>query len=189
MSNEMSHDVFISFSFNDQEKAEYIVNKLSSVYGIKSWICTRDIDGGRRYKRLIPQAIRVADVVVFLQSQSALSSKEIPKEIGIAFDNNKVIIPFKLDDSQPSGELEYDLYISEDSQYLQLLNEFNKHNDDLVKLNVQLSQSENVDFILKEIKIKQDMISQIKQNIDNGLINFNCFLVFLLPIISITKRS
>lgn len=104
------HDVFISFSFADQKKAEEIVNVLTSEYGILCWICTRDIDGGRRYKRLIPDAIRSAKVIVFLQSEDAVASKEIPKEIGLAFDSDKTIIPFRIDQAPLQGDLEYDLY-------------------------------------------------------------------------------
>lgn len=108
--NQYSHDVFISFSFRDQRLAENIVNILSSAYGISCWICTRDIDGGKRYKKLIPEAIDNAKVVVFLQSSSSIESKEIPKEIGMAFDADKTIIPFKLDDAKLTGDLRYDLY-------------------------------------------------------------------------------
>ena len=104
------HDVFISFSFKDQSIAETIVNILSSTYGISCWICTRDIDGGKRYKKLIPEAIDNAKVVVFLQSLSSVESKEIPKEIGMAFDADKTIIPFKVDDAKLTGDLRYDLY-------------------------------------------------------------------------------
>ena len=110
MENKYSHDVFISFSFKDQSLAENIVNILSSTYGISCWICTRDIDGGKRYKKLIPEAIDNAKVVVFLQSSSSIESKEIPKEIGMAFDADKTIIPFKLDDAKLTGDLRYDLY-------------------------------------------------------------------------------
>ncbi len=112
MSTEYAHDVFISFSFEDQSVAETIVNELTSKYGISCWICTRDIDGGKRYKRLIPEAIRASKLVVFVQSETALGSKEIPKEIGIAFDEDKIIIPFKIDQSilKGQGDLEYDLY-------------------------------------------------------------------------------
>lgn len=108
--NKYTHDVFISFSFKDQTLAENIVNILSSTYGISCWICTRDIDGGKRYKKLIPEAIDNAKVIVFLQSSSSIESKEIPKEIGMAFDADKTIIPFKLDDAKLTGDLRYDLY-------------------------------------------------------------------------------
>ncbi|MBP3371300.1 MAG: toll/interleukin-1 receptor domain-containing protein [Clostridia bacterium] len=110
MSEQYSHDIFISFSFADQQMAEEIVNTLTSKYGFSCWICTRQVEGGRRYKALIPQAIDEARVVVFLQSENALTSKEIPKEIGIAFDADKIIIPFKIDQAQPQGDLRYDLY-------------------------------------------------------------------------------
>ncbi len=110
MNEQYSHDIFISFSFADQKTAEEIVNELTSKYGFSCWICTRDIDGGKRFKALIPQAIDEARVVVFIQSESALASREIPKEIGMAFDANKTIIPFKLDMAQPQGDLRYDLY-------------------------------------------------------------------------------
>ena len=108
--NKYTHDVFISFSFNDQTVAEYIVNTLSSMYEISCWICTRDIAGGSRYKRLIPEAIDNAQVVVFLQSSSSIASKEVPKEIGLAMDADKIIIPFKLDSAPLTGDLRYDLY-------------------------------------------------------------------------------
>ena len=104
------HDVFISFSFEDGETAEYIVNQLQSKYGISCWICTRNIVGGKRYKKLITGAIKEAKVVVFLQSENAVESKEIPKEIGIAVDADKTIIPFRLDQAQLTGEMEYDLH-------------------------------------------------------------------------------
>jgi len=106
----MNHDVFISFSFQDQEQAEKIVNILSSEYGITCWICTRDIDGGKNFKTLITKAIEATKVVVFIQSENSLSSKDIPREIGIALDESKTIIPFKLDKSQPHGALRYDLH-------------------------------------------------------------------------------
>lgn len=106
----MNHDVFISFSFKDQQAAENLVNILSSQYGISSWICTRDLEGGNLFKAQIPDAIDAAQVVVFLQSKSSIESREVPKEIGIAFDTEKTIIPFRLDETPLKAELRYDLY-------------------------------------------------------------------------------
>lgn len=106
----MKHDVFISFSFYDQQIAENIVNLLNSRYGITTWICTRDLSGGEKYKHLIPEAIDTARAVVFIQSSTSLKSREVPKEIGIAFDAEKPIIPFRLDETPLKGALRYDLY-------------------------------------------------------------------------------
>ena len=106
----MKHDVFISFSFEDQSVAEHIVNTLLEQYGIISWICTRAIMGGAHYRSRILEAIKSASVVVFIQSNKAVLSNEIPKEIGLALKAEKTIIPFKIDHSKLIGDLEYELY-------------------------------------------------------------------------------
>lgn len=41
--SEIKYDAFISFSLKGQAEAEQIVNTLLNTYGIKCWICTRDI--------------------------------------------------------------------------------------------------------------------------------------------------
>ena len=105
----MKHDVFISFSFSDQAIAENIVNLLISEYGITSWICTQEIVGGESYKDLIPDAIDVCKAVVLVQSESSIASKEVPKEIGMALEEQKIIIPFRIDTTPLKGRLRYDL--------------------------------------------------------------------------------
>lgn len=106
----MNHEVFISFSFKDQNIAEKLVNILTSRYGITCWICTRELEGGSLYKAEIPDAIDTAKVVVFMQSKNSIESREVPKKIGIAFDMEKTIIPFRLDETPLKAELRYDLY-------------------------------------------------------------------------------
>lgn len=105
----MAHDVFISYSFDDQTDAEEIVNKLTTVYGISCWICTRDILKGAHYKREIAEAIETCQVVVLIQSKHAVESSEIPKEIGIALEEEKKIIPFRIDTAKLKNDLRYDL--------------------------------------------------------------------------------
>lgn len=103
------HDVFISFSFKDQEIVEEIVNQLLNRYHITYWICTRDVAAGSRYKRDIYDAIENARAVVLIQSNHALESKEIPKEVSLALDSEKTVIPFVIDHSKLNGDLAYDL--------------------------------------------------------------------------------
>ena len=105
----MKHDIFISFSFSDTEVAERIVNLLNSEYGISSWICTQAVAGGDSYKELIPEAIDVCKAVVLVQSESSIASSEVPKEISIALEDQKIIIPFKVDFAPLKGKLRYDL--------------------------------------------------------------------------------
>ncbi len=103
------HDVFISFAFEDQKQVERIVNTLTSKYNISCWICTRDIDAGVYYKDIIPNAIDEATVVVFIQSSNSIESKDVTQEIGIAFQENKIIIPFKLDKTRLKKSFRYNL--------------------------------------------------------------------------------
>lgn len=109
MTRPMLHDVFISFSSKDSEKALEVVNTLQSRYGIRCWICTREIAGGTNYKDEIMKALLASQVVVFIQSEASLASPEVSSEIGQAFKNRKIIIPFILDHSEAVGHMAYNL--------------------------------------------------------------------------------
>ena len=102
-----THDAFISFSFKDQKVVEHIVNQLLSQYGIKYWICTRDIRAGQHYDDMIYEAIKMSKVFVLIQSQSSVESDEVPKEIRLAIKFKKTIIPFVIEDSEWVGGIAY----------------------------------------------------------------------------------
>lgn len=109
MGDKMQQDVFISFSFKDQEIAEKIVNLLLNKYHITYWICTRDIRAGEHYKRMIVDAIKSSSLFLFIQSKHSVVSEEVPKEVSIALAKHKTIIPFVIDECDLEGDLEYDL--------------------------------------------------------------------------------
>lgn len=104
-----THDAFISFSFKDQKVVEHIVNQLLNQYGIKYWICTRDIRAGQHYDDKIYEAIKSSKVFVLIQSQSSVESDEVPKEIRLAIKFKKTIIPFVIEDSEWVGGIAYQL--------------------------------------------------------------------------------
>lgn len=104
-----SHEVFISFSFKDQRLAEMIVNQLLNRYHISCWICTQDIRAGENYKKIIVKAIHDAKLLLMIQSENSMLSSEVPKEVSIALHQNKTVIPFVIDNSELSEDLEYDL--------------------------------------------------------------------------------
>ncbi len=104
-----AHEVFISFSFKDQAIAETIVNQLLNKYHISCWICTQDIRAGENYKKTIVKAITDAKILLMIQSESSMLSTEVPKEVSIALNKNKTVIPFVIDNSELSEDLEYDL--------------------------------------------------------------------------------
>lgn len=109
MGGSMNHDVFISFSFRDINKAMQVVNELLSRHGIRCWICTKEIDGGSSYKNDIVEAITASRLTVLLWSHNAAVSSDIPREIGIALEERKHVIPFLLDATPFTPSVRYDL--------------------------------------------------------------------------------
>lgn len=64
------------------------------------------------------------------------------------------------------NEIEYNIYISEDSDYLKLLNQLNGYKDETIKLNAKLTINENVQEINAEIKVKKELIEKITKDIE-----------------------
>ena len=109
-------DAFISFSFKDQKVAELIYNTLINKYHIRAWICTRQLEGGTPFKDEIVRAIKASKVFVLLQSTNSLSSSQVPREVAIALDLGKTVIPFMIEEShlsELSGSLYYDLVLTQ----------------------------------------------------------------------------
>ena len=68
------------------------------------------------------------------------------------------------------NKLEYDLYISEESQYLKFVNQLNQYKDEIIKLKAELANTENSEVtsdILTQINAKEQLINQVSQNIES----------------------
>lgn len=99
----MNHDVFISYSSQDKEAAQAICHTLEQ-NEIMCWMAPRDIPPGSEYGDLIDEAIKKASVVVVLFSETAATSLWVKGELNIAFEEQKVIIPFRLDKTPLQGQ-------------------------------------------------------------------------------------
>ena len=93
----MGHQVFISYSTKDTTQAEW-VRKILENNGITCWIAPRNIPGGSNYAREIPPAIRECQVFVLMLSRNSESSIWVSKELDLAVNCRKVIIPMMLED-------------------------------------------------------------------------------------------
>lgn len=99
----MNHDVFISYSSQNKEAAQAICHTLEQ-NEIKCWMAPRDIPPGSEYGDLIDEAIKKASVVVVLFSETAATSLWVKGELNVAFEEQKVIIPFRLDETPLQGQ-------------------------------------------------------------------------------------
>lgn len=102
-------DVFISYSSKEKNTALAICHVLEDV-GVKCWIAPRDLTGGMEYAQVIASAIKQSGICVLVFSEAANMSRWVKSEVRLAFDYNKIIIPFKIDTARPEGELE--IYLS-----------------------------------------------------------------------------
>lgn len=104
----MANDIFISYSRTDSKVVESFVERLESA-GYKVWIDRTNVHPGKSYKSIIVQAIEDSTVFLFFSSKNSNASSWTPKEIAIAVDRQKHIIPIKLDDSRYNQDVEFDL--------------------------------------------------------------------------------
>jgi WD40 repeat protein len=102
----MSHDVFISFSSKDKNAGDAVCAILER-NGIRCWIAPRDVTPGMTWGGEIVSAIHGAKVMVLVFSGAANTSPQIEREVERAISKGIPVIPFRIEDVQPSDSLEY----------------------------------------------------------------------------------
>lgn len=99
-------DVFISYSTKNKNIADTVVAEMES-HGIKCWYAPRDILPGEQWVTAIKNALVKAGVFVFIFTEESNQSEQVKNEVALAFNEGKVIVPFKVSDSTMNNELEY----------------------------------------------------------------------------------
>ena len=102
------YDIFISYSRKDSEVVLPIVERLKAE-GYRCWMDVDGIESGDEFKRVIVNAIKVSRIVVFFSSDSANASKYTVKEINVAVEMAKPIVPFRLDETPYADPILFDL--------------------------------------------------------------------------------
>jgi adenylate cyclase len=99
-------DIFISYSRKDSEQALSLAERLRGE-GMSVWIDQQGIEAAASWSKEIVHAIDECCTVIVLLSASSTVSQNVAKEISIACDANKQVLPVALDDL--SNELRYHL--------------------------------------------------------------------------------
>lgn len=102
----MERSVFISYSSREMKVARQVCEYLEN-NGVSCWIAPRNINPGDNYATQIVHAIRDCSVLVLMASNSTNASGHVSNEVSLAFDNKKVIIPFKIEDITFTDEYLY----------------------------------------------------------------------------------
>lgn len=93
----LCNDVFISYSTKNSDIANHVRKNFES-HGITCWMAPFSIPGGSNYTREIPYGILNSKLAVVIVSLDSLKSVWVQKEIEYIVDNEKILIPFILDD-------------------------------------------------------------------------------------------
>jgi hypothetical protein len=102
----MVFDVFISYPNQDRAIANAMCAKLEA-HGIRCWIAPRDIAPSADWVASIVEAIDSCRVMVLIFSAHTNRSKQVSREVQQAFDGEKPVIPFRIENVAPEKSLRY----------------------------------------------------------------------------------
>ena len=104
----MKTDVFISYSREDQHQVVRLVEYLRA-QGIKVWMDETDIHGATIWTKEIVEAIRGCSLFILAISHHSTGSKNVVKELALASEREKIILPIYLEQCEIPGTMEYQL--------------------------------------------------------------------------------
>jgi hypothetical protein len=102
----VARDVFVSYSHPDHECAFAITARLEAS-GIGVWIAPRDIVPAGDWAEEIINAINGARVMVLVLSAHSNDSPQVRREVERAVHKNVPVLPFRIEQVEPSKSLEY----------------------------------------------------------------------------------
>jgi hypothetical protein len=102
----MAHDVFISYPHQDKAVADAACARLETE-AVRCWIAPRDILPGQEWAASIARAVEQSRVMVLVFSSHANQSKQVRREVQLAFEKEKPVIPFRIEAITPVSSLAY----------------------------------------------------------------------------------
>ncbi|HOD82579.1 MAG: hypothetical protein BWX88_00908 [Planctomycetes bacterium ADurb.Bin126] len=100
--------IFISYARKDAARIQPILDVLRK-RGFHIWMDTEGIEGSDIWRQKIVQAIKACCAVLFFATRRSCGSRNVSKELAIADDERKPILPVFLEDGKISDELRYQL--------------------------------------------------------------------------------
>ncbi len=101
----VSHvSLFVSHVSEDRAAALELVSELER-RGVRCWIAPRDVAAGSPFDDEIEAAIQASRAMLLIFSERCNESEYIRREVTVAGESHKVIIPFRIEDAQPKRGL------------------------------------------------------------------------------------
>ena len=100
--------IFISYSRKDSEVVDRLNQKLAAA-GLDVWLDREDMQGGDLWRRQIVEAIANCSAFVIILSPNSVQSNNARKELDIAEEKSRRIIPVMISKISIPAEMEYQL--------------------------------------------------------------------------------
>ena len=104
----MTPQIFVSYARSDQEQVFPIVEKLREK-GLQLWIDHEGIHGAKLWSQEIVHAIEGCKVFILFASSTAFQSQNVTKELALASESGKHILPVFIEDAQVPTAMKYQL--------------------------------------------------------------------------------
>ena len=104
----MSAEIFISYARADRDRVLPLAERLREA-GVTYWLDEGNIQGATLWGKEIVEAIRNAKVLVLFATEASFESKNVAKEVAIASEWEKPILPVYLERVQVPDTLHYQL--------------------------------------------------------------------------------
>src|SRR5262249_28610919 len=104
----MPADVFISYSRQDRDRVLPWVQRLQTA-GVSVWMDEQGIDAARQWREEIVTAIEACKVLLLMISSSSTASEYVIKEVTLAADSNRPLVPLLLEPIPIPGALRFHL--------------------------------------------------------------------------------
>jgi hypothetical protein len=102
----MVHDVFISYVASDRKAADAACAILEK-NKVRCWVAPRDIAPGATWGKAIVEAISDSRLMVLVFSSRSNKSDQVVREVERAVHRGIPILPLRIEDVLPSGDMEY----------------------------------------------------------------------------------
>ena len=106
----MAHEIFISYSNKDKTTADAICARMESE-GLRCWYAPRDIVPGASWANSIIEAIKNTKIMVLVFTDYSNVSTQVLREVNNAVSAGVTIIPFRLTEAEPEGDMQYYLSV------------------------------------------------------------------------------
>src|ERR1035437_9667091 len=101
-------DIFISYSRKDSAQAEQLAEQLTSA-GLSCWIDKSGIVGAEQWATEIVEGIRACTTFILLLSHNSITSDNVLRELSLASEKRKRVLPVDLEPSVLPSSFEYPL--------------------------------------------------------------------------------